>query len=162
MENTQNTQSTINAAAESTAVAQSPVIVAKAESKPKRAYHRLTDEEKAQRAKDFEADKAGVAERKAKRAEKKASEELEEARALAVKVEEKPVVTHIRTGEGGRTFGTVSSKEIAAAAKQQLGLELDKKKISLPEALKNLGTYEVSVKLHKEVTATLRVKVEAE
>lgn len=97
-----------------------------------------------------------------KRAEKKALEELEEARALAVKVEEKPVVTHIRTGEGGRTFGTVSSKEIAAAAKQQLGLELDKKKISLPEALKNLGTYEVSVKLHKEVTATLRVKVEAE
>ncbi|MGN0481720.1 MAG: 50S ribosomal protein L9 [Lachnospiraceae bacterium] len=97
-----------------------------------------------------------------KRAEKKAQEELEEAKALAVRVEEKPVVTHIRTGEGGRTFGTVSSKEIAAAAKQQLGLELDKKKISLPEALKNLGTYEVSVKLHKDVTATLRVKVEAE
>lgn len=97
-----------------------------------------------------------------KRAEKQAQEELDAAKALAVKVEEKPVVTHIRTGEGGRTFGTVSSKEIAAAAKQQLGLELDKKKISLPEALKNLGTYEVSVKLHKEVTATLRVKVEAE
>ena len=75
MENTQNTQSTINAAAESTAVAQSPVIVAKADSKPKRAYHRLTDEEKAQRAKEFEAYKAGVAERKAKRAEKKAAAE---------------------------------------------------------------------------------------
>ena len=75
MENTQNTQSTINAAAESTAVAQSPVIEAKATSKPKRAYHRLTDEEKAQRAKDFEAYKAGVAERKAKRAEKKAAAE---------------------------------------------------------------------------------------
>lgn len=75
MENTQNTQSTINAAAESTAVAQSPVIEAKATSKPKRAYHRLTDEEKAQRAKEFEAYKAGVAERKAKRAEKKAAAE---------------------------------------------------------------------------------------
>lgn len=75
MENTQNTQSTINAAAESTAVAQSPVIEAKASSKPKRAYHRLTDEEKAQRAKEFEAYKAGVAERKAKRAEKKAAAE---------------------------------------------------------------------------------------
>lgn len=97
-----------------------------------------------------------------KRAEKQAKEELEAAKALAVKVEEKPVVTHIRTGEGGRTFGTVSSKEIAAAAKTQLGLELDKKKISLPEAIKALGTYEVAVKLHKDVTATLRVKVEAE
>ncbi len=97
-----------------------------------------------------------------KRAEKQAREELEAAKALAVKVEEKPVVTHIRTGEGGRTFGTVSSKEIAAAAKAQLGLELDKKKISLPEAIKALGTYEVAVKLHKDVTATLRVKVEAE
>lgn len=75
MENTQNTQSTINAAAESTAVAQSPVIEAKATSKPKRAYHRLTDEEKAQRAKEYEAYKAGVAERKAKRAEKKAAAE---------------------------------------------------------------------------------------
>lgn len=97
-----------------------------------------------------------------KRAEKQAQEELDAAKALAVKVEEKPVTTHIRVGEGGRTFGTVSSKEIAAAAKEQLGLDLDKKKISLPEALKNLGTYEVSVKLHKDVTATLRVKVEAE
>ncbi len=97
-----------------------------------------------------------------KRAEKQAREELEAAKALAVKVEEKPVVTHIRTGEGGRTFGTVSSKEIAAAAKAQLGLVLDKKKISLPEAIKALGTYEVAVKLHKDVTATLRVKVEAE
>lgn len=68
MENTQNTQSTINAAAEAT-------IVAKVESKPKRTYHRLTDEEKAQRAKELEAYKAGVAERKAKRAEKKAAAE---------------------------------------------------------------------------------------
>lgn len=74
MENTQNTQS-INAAVESTSVAQSPVIEAKAESKPKRAYHRLTEEEKAQRAKELEAYKAGVAERKAKRAEKKAAAE---------------------------------------------------------------------------------------
>lgn len=75
MENTKNTQSNINAAAESTAVAQAPVIEVKADSKPKRAYHRLTDEEKAERAKAFENYKAGVAERKAKRAEKKAAAE---------------------------------------------------------------------------------------
>ena len=75
MENTQNTQSTINAATESTAVAQSPVIEAKATSKPKRAYHRLTDEEKAQRAKEFEAYKAGVAARKEARQMKRAAAE---------------------------------------------------------------------------------------
>lgn len=97
-----------------------------------------------------------------RRAEKQALEELEAAKALAAKVEEKPVITHIKTGEGGRTFGTVSSKEISVAAKAQLGLEIDKKKISLPEAIKSLGTYKVSVKLHKDVTATLCVKVEAE
>ncbi len=97
-----------------------------------------------------------------KRAEKKAQEELEAARELAKVVEAEPVRTTIKVGEGGRTFGTVSSKEIAQAAKEQRGLELDKKKIQLPEALKALGTYEVAVKLHKEVTATLRVKVEAQ
>lgn len=78
MENTQNiqnAQSTINAAAENEIVAQAQTIEVKAESKPKRAYHRLTDEEKAERAKAFEAYKAGVAERKAKRAEKKAAAE---------------------------------------------------------------------------------------
>lgn len=72
MENTQNTQSTINAAAETEIVAQAPVIEVKADSKPKRAYHRLTPEEKEQRAKEYEAYKAGVAERKAKRLEKRA------------------------------------------------------------------------------------------
>lgn len=97
-----------------------------------------------------------------KRAEKKAQEELDAARELAKVVEAEPVRTTIKVGEGGRTFGTVSSKEIAQAAKEQRGLELDKKKIQLPEALKALGTYEVAVKLHKEVTATLRVKVEAQ
>lgn len=96
------------------------------------------------------------------RAEKQAKEELEAARALAAKIEAAPVKTSIKTGEGGRTFGAVSSKEIALAAKEQRGLELDKKKIHLPESIKALGTYEVAVKLHKDVTATLRVVVEAE
>ena len=94
-----------------------------------------------------------------KRAEKKAQEELEAARELAKVVEAEPVRTTIKVGEGGRTFGTVSSKEIAQAAKEQRGLELDKKKIQLPEALKNFGSYEVNVKLHVQVTAKLTVKV---
>ena len=65
----------------------------------------------------------------------------------------------MKTGEGGKTFGTVSTKEIAAAAKEQLGLEVDKKKMKLDEPIKTLGTHIVALKLHKDVTAKLTVKV---
>ena len=74
-------------------------------------------------------------------------------------METKEVVVSIKAGEGGRTFGSVSSKEIAAAAKEQCGMEIDKKKIQLPEAIKSLGVYEAAVKLHPKVTARLKVKV---
>lgn len=94
-----------------------------------------------------------------KREEKEAAEELARAKELAVKVEEKPVIVTMKIGEGGKTFGTVSTKEIAAAAKEQLGLDIDKKKMKLDEAIKTLGTHVVAVKLHKEVTANLTVKV---
>lgn len=91
--------------------------------------------------------------------QKLAKEELEAAKQLAIKVEEKPVNVTIKTGEGGRTFGAVSAKEIAAAAKTQLGLDIDKKKMHLDEQIKTLGTHIITVKLHKEVTAKLTVKV---
>lgn len=91
--------------------------------------------------------------------EKVAQENLEEAQALAANLETKQVVVKIKGGEGGRTFGSVSSKEIVAACKEQHGIELDKKKLVLPEALKNFGSYEVNVKLHPQVTAKLVVKV---
>ena len=92
-------------------------------------------------------------------ADKVAQEQLEAAQELAKVLETKEVVLTMKSGEGGRAFGSVSSKEIAAAAKQQCALELDKKKIQLPEAIKALGAYEVSVKLHPKVTGKLRVKV---
>lgn len=92
--------------------------------------------------------------------EKIAKEQLEAAQAFAAEMETKEVVVSIKSGEGGRTFGSVSSKEIAEAAKQQCGMELDKKKIQLPETIKNLGVYEVAVKLHPKVTGKLRVKVQ--
>ncbi len=91
--------------------------------------------------------------------EKKAKEQLEAAKELAVKLEASPVVVSIKGGEGGKTFGSVSSKEIAAAYKDQHGIELDKKKLVLPENLKNFGAYEVGVKLHPQVTAKITVKV---
>lgn len=92
-------------------------------------------------------------------ADKVAREQLEAAQKLAEILETKEVVLKMKSGEGGRAFGSISSKEIAAAAKQQCSLELDKKKIQLPEAIKALGAYEVSVKLHPKVTGKLRVKV---
>lgn len=89
-----------------------------------------------------------------------AQEQLDMAKELAAQLEEKQVVVKIKTGEGGKTFGSVSNKEIAAACKEQHGIEIDKKKIVLPENLKNIGSYEVGVKLHPQVTGKLTVKVE--
>lgn len=92
-------------------------------------------------------------------ADKVAQEQLEAAKELAALLETKEVVLTMKSGENGRAFGSVSSKEIAAAAKEQCALELDKKKIQLPEAIKALGVYEVGVKLHPKVTGKLKVKV---
>lgn len=91
--------------------------------------------------------------------EKIAKELLEAAQAFAAEMEKQEVVVSIKAGEGGRTFGSVSSKEIAAAYKAQNGKEIDKKKIQLPEAIKSFGVYEVGVKLHPKVMGKLRVKV---
>lgn len=86
-------------------------------------------------------------------------EKLEEAKALAEKMKDMSVTLEIKSGEGGKTFGSVSTKEIAEAVKKQLGLELDKKKMVLDEPIKTLGNHIIQVKLHKEVTANLTVKV---
>ena len=90
---------------------------------------------------------------------KEEAQELADAKALAVKIEEMAVTVSMKIGEGGRTFGAISTKEIAAEAKQQLGLDIDKKKMKLDEPIKTLGIHDVAVKLHKDVTATLKVKV---
>lgn len=90
---------------------------------------------------------------------KVAQEQLEEAQNFAKELESKEVVLSIKAGEGGRTFGAVSSKEIANAYKEQCGITIDKKKIQLPESIKNFGVYEVKIKLHPKVTGTLKVKV---
>ena len=91
--------------------------------------------------------------------EKIAKEQLEAAKAFAAEMEKDEVVVSIKAGEGGRTFGSVSSKEIATAYKEQCGKEIDKKKIQLAEAIKNFGVYEVSVRVHPKVTGKLKVKV---
>ena len=92
-------------------------------------------------------------------AEKVAAEQLAAAKELAAKINELTVTLKMKAGEGGKAFGSVSSKEIAAAAAEQLNLELDKKKLVLPEPIKTFGNHEVPVKLHKDVIAKLTVKV---
>lgn len=92
-------------------------------------------------------------------ADKVAQENYENALALAKTIEEQKVVVKMKTGEGGRSFGSISTKEIAAATKEQTGLDLDKKKMQLQESIKALGTYEIPVKIHTKVTAKLTVQV---
>lgn len=91
--------------------------------------------------------------------EKIAREQLEQAQDFAKAMEEDEVVLSIKAGEGGRTFGSISSKEIAQGYMQQCGKEIDKKKIVLPEPIKGFGIFEVGVKLHPSVTGRLKVKV---
>ncbi|MCQ2524182.1 MAG: 50S ribosomal protein L9 [Lachnospiraceae bacterium] len=91
--------------------------------------------------------------------EKVAKEKLEEAKKLAEDIGKLSVIVKMKAGEGGRAFGSVSSKEIAEEIKKQHNIEIDKKKIVLPEALKNFGSYEISIKIHPEVTAKMIVKV---
>ena len=91
--------------------------------------------------------------------EKIQKEQLEEAKRFAEELKDKTVEIKIKTGEGGRTFGSVSTKEIAEAVKQQFGYEIEKKKMQLDVPVKACGTYRVKVKLHPKVTGELAVKV---
>lgn len=91
--------------------------------------------------------------------EKVAKEQLEAAKAFAKVLETKEVLLSIKVGEGGKTFGSISSKEIAEAAKKQHDLDIDRKKILLSAPIRALGTTEVGVKLHPQVTANLKVTV---
>ena len=92
--------------------------------------------------------------------EKVAAENLAAAEELAKEIGEKTIVVRLKAGEGGKPFGSVSSKEISQEAKTQLDIDIDKKKIVLGEPIKSFGTHEVPIKLHTKVTATLKVRVE--
>lgn len=91
--------------------------------------------------------------------EKVAQQQLDAAKELAAVLETKQVVVKMKAGEGGKAFGSVSSKEIVAEFKAQHGIELDKKKIVLADSIKNFGNYEVAIKLHPQVVGKFTVKV---
>lgn len=92
-------------------------------------------------------------------ADKVAQENLDAAKALGEQIAKGQIEVSIKTGEGGKVFGSVSSKEIAQAAEEQLGLKIDKKKIQLKEQIKSLGVHNVPIRLHAKVTAELKVHV---
>nr|WP_303241385.1 50S ribosomal protein L9 [uncultured Blautia sp.] len=91
--------------------------------------------------------------------EKVAQENLDAAKAFAEELSTKEVILTLKVGEGGRTFGYVSSKEISEAAKKQLNLDIDKKKLQLENPIRNLGVTNVPVRLHPKVTGSLKVWV---
>ena len=113
---------------------------------------------------EVEANQAnlGALKQQKKREEKLAAAELAAAKEMAEKIGEKTVKIKMRTGEGGKLFGAVATKEIAEAVRKQWDIDIDKKKIVLPDPIKTLGTHQVPLRLHKEVTATLNVVVTGE
>ena len=114
--------------------------------------------------KGIEANAKNLNDLKLKKAndDKIAQEHYEAAVELGKKIEAGKIEVSIKTGEGGKAFGSVSSKEIALEVKAQMNLEIDKKKVQLKDAINALGTNEVPVKLHPKVTAKLKVVVTEE
>jgi len=96
-----------------------------------------------------------------KQAEKmKKDKELANAKELAAKIKEITVVIKAKAGENGKLFGSITSKDIADKLKNDFGIDLDKRKLVMPESLKGLGTYEIEAKLYPEVSSKLTVKIE--
>ncbi|NLJ57558.1 MAG: 50S ribosomal protein L9 [Tissierellia bacterium] len=91
--------------------------------------------------------------------EEKEKEILEEAKVLEKKLLEKTVVIKSKSGENGKLFGTITTKEIADQLEEESGISIDKKKFELAEPIKSLGEYYVNIKLHSEVSAKLKVVV---
>ena len=98
---------------------------------------------------------------KAIAAEKKA-EEKAAAKKHAEKIGKLTVTIKTKAGDGGKIFGSITSKDIAEGLKSQHGIEVDKKKIQLSSPIKQTGEMSVDIKLYSEVSAELKVKVEAE
>ena len=98
--------------------------------------------------------------KKNKAMEAKLEAEYEEAKALGEKLETITVNIPVKSGVSGKIFGSVTGKEIAASLKQQTGIEIDKRKIVIPEPIKSVGETSVNVKLHTKMTASLKLNIE--
>ncbi|MBR1568522.1 MAG: 50S ribosomal protein L9 [Lachnospiraceae bacterium] len=92
--------------------------------------------------------------------EKVAAENLAAAKELGEKLKDKEIVVALKTGAAGKTFGSISSKEISEEIKKQLGFDIDKKKIQVKESIKSIGIHNVTIKLHPKVSAEIKVRIE--
>lgn len=109
----------------------------------------------------IEASQANVSslEAQKKKEQKQAAQELEEAKKLGAELEKITVELSAKSGEGGRLFGSITSKQIAEELQKKHKIKIDKRKIELADAIRSLGYTKVPVKLHHDVTATLNVHV---
>ncbi len=110
------------------------------------------------------ADKSAVTEMESKQSAAAYHKEQEKKQAmeLAEKIKESVVTFTAKAGENGKLFGSITAKDVAEQLKMQCHLVVDKKKIQLPDGIKTLGTTNVTVKVYPEITATLKVKVDAQ
>lgn len=92
----------------------------------------------------------------------KKEREVAQAKALAEKLKGITVVIRTKSGENGKLFGSITSKDIADKLKSSFNLDIDKKKINLNDAIKTLGTTEVDIKVYPEISARITVKIEQE
>jgi large subunit ribosomal protein L9 len=98
-----------------------------------------------------------------KEAEKvKKDRELAQAKKLAEKLRSIEIVIKAKTGDTGKLFGSITGKDIADKLKEDFGLDIDRKKIVMPDAIRATGSYEIDVKLYPEVSSKLRVRIENE
>ena len=94
-----------------------------------------------------------------KREEKNAAEDLEEAKVLKDEIEKVTVEMKAKSGEGGRLFGSITSKQIADELNKENSIKVDRRRMDLPEPIRSLGYTNIPIKIHHEVTATLKVHV---
>ncbi|TWT00608.1 50S ribosomal protein L9 [Planomicrobium sp. CPCC 101079] len=97
-----------------------------------------------------------------KKEEKLSEQELQEAKGLKEKLEALTVELKAKSGEGGRLFGSITTKQVASELEKKHGIKIDKRKMELDDAIRSLGYTNIPVKIHQEVTATLRVHVTEE
>jgi len=111
----------------------------------------------------LEANKANLAmlEKKKKGAEAQRIKSLEDARAMKTMLEEKTLQISQKTGDGGRLFGSVTNKEVAQVLLEQEGIDIDRKKITLPETIKKVGEHTAEIRLHTDVTAILKLEIKS-
>ena len=100
-----------------------------------------------------------VAKAQANSAARRKQQATDEAKLMAAQLEKIEVTLSVRVGEGGRLFGSVTGKDVAEMLKKNHGIDIDKRKISIQNEIVGVGTYDAVIKVHPEITSTIKVHV---